>query len=193
MQFWPRLCRALVLVCMGLVGVTGAQASRMTTGLVIDRMTLLRMTDRVMESGAVVPVLFSADRYAVVRRGWIAGFLNRFRDDLSRKNVPVSLPQGDSGWRTGFNCTAFTDLFLGNAAAEMMVDQWHSDAQADRPAIVAVWYTPDTAPIDPRTKRRQAHSVVLILTDAGPVFVDPQSGVVNLTRTELLTVTHRRA
>lgn len=170
-----------------------AQAGRMTTGKIIDRFALLQETDRAMAGRAIVPVTFSADRYAVVRRSWIDGFLARFRDDLSHKDVPVSNLTGDSGWRSGFNCTAFTDLFLGDAAAELMVDQWHSSDQADRPAIIALWYTPDSSRIDPRTHRRPAHSVVLILTDVGPVFVDPQRGEIQLSSAELQSVTHRRA
>jgi hypothetical protein len=165
----------------------------MSCGQVIDRVALLQETDRAMQGRVPVPVTFSADRYALVRRSWINGFMERFREDLSRKDVPVNEIRGDSGWRQGFNCTAFTDLFLGNAAAELMVDQWHNSVQADRPAIVAVWYTPDRAKVDPRTHRRPAHSVVLILTDTGAVFVDPQLGEIKLSSNELRTVTHRRA
>lgn len=188
-QWW-----ALSVIAMAaLVLPSHAWAGRMATGKVIDRVALLHETDRAMASRAVVPVTFSADRYALVRHSWISGFLQRFRADLSRKDVPVSELRGDSGWRQGFNCTAFTDLFLGNAAAELMVDQWHERVQADRPAIVAVWYTPDNSPFDPKTRRRAAHSVVLILTDVGAVFVDPQSGEITLTATELGTVIHRRA
>jgi hypothetical protein len=58
---------------------------------------------------------------------------------------------------------------------------------------MAVWYTPDHAKPDPQTNRRPAHSVVLILTDSGAVFVDPQRGEINLSPTELRTVIHRRA
>lgn len=165
----------------------------MTTGRVIDRVALLKETDRAMANRAFVPVTFSADRYALVRHSWVAGFLERFRQDLSRKEVPVCDARGDTGWRQGFNCTAFTDLFLGNAGAELMVDQWHHTEQADRPAIIALWYTPDRAKVDPRTNRRPAHSIVLILTDDGPVFVDPQSGEIQLSPRELDTVVHRRA
>jgi hypothetical protein len=186
--------RTIVVVALAALALPSpAQAGRMTTGKVIDRVVLLRETDRAMAGRAPVPVTFSADRYALVRHSWIGGFLQRFRQDLSRKDVPVSELRGDSGWRQGFNCTAFTDLFLGNAAAELMVDQWHEQEQADRPAIVAVWYTPDNAKVDPRTRRRPAHSVVLILTDSGAVFVDPQSGEIQLTPAELRTVVHRRA
>jgi hypothetical protein len=170
-----------------------ASAGRMTTGKVIDRVALLQEADRAMSGRALVPVTFSADRYALVRHSWISGFLERFRQDLFRKDVPVNQLRSDTGWRRGFNCTAFTDLFLGNAAAELMVDQWHEREQADRPAIVAVWYTPDHSKPDPQTKRRAAHSVVLILTDSGAVFVDPQRGEINLSPTELRTVIHRRA
>jgi hypothetical protein len=172
---------------------SAASAGRMTTGKVIDRIALLQEADRAMSGRALVPVTFSADRYALVRHSWISGFLERFRQDLSRKDVPVNDVRSDSGWRRGFNCTAFTDLFLGNAAAELMVDQWHEREQADRPAIMAVWYTPDHAKPDPQTNRRPAHSVVLILTDSGAVFVDPQRGEINLSPTELRTVIHRRA
>lgn len=165
----------------------------MTTGVVIDRVTLLKAIDIAMEGKAAVPVTFSAEHYALVRHEWISGFMERFREDLSHKNVPVSLVRADSGWRPAFNCTAFTDLFLGNAAAELLVDQWHDRVQAERPAIVAVWYTPDRAPLDRENRHRQAHSVVLIFTDIGPVFVDPQCGPVSLTVSELRTVVHRRA
>lgn len=170
-----------------------AQAGQMATGKIIDRVALLKETDRAMSGRALVPVTFSADRYALVRHSWISGFMERFRDDLSRKDVPVSTVTGDSGWRSGFNCTGFTDLFLGNAAAELMVDQWHNAEHADRPAIVAVWYTPDNARIDVRTHHRQAHSIVLIFTDTGAVFVDPQRGEVTLSASELRTIVHRRA
>lgn len=182
----------LTLLCFGALCTPGF-ARGMCAGRIINRIELLQATEAAMGGCAMVQVEFSADRYAIVRRGWISGFLDRFRADLSRKDVPVSQISGDSGWRAGFNCTAFTDLFLGNAGAELMVDQWHSPRQADRPAIVAVWYTPDDSRVDAQTQRRPAHSIVLILTDDGPVFVDPQRGEVRLSANELRTITHRRA
>jgi hypothetical protein len=180
-----------VLVVLGLA--VAAHARGMATGQVLDRMQLLSAVDRAMAGKVHVPVTFSSGSYAEVRREWIKGFMERFRADLSRKDVPVNLWRGDTGWRPNFNCTAFTDLFLGNAAAELMRDLWHSSVQAERPAIVAVWYTPEDGPVDPVSHRRPAHSVVLVLTDQGPVFVDPQRGEVRLTDRELATVIHRRA
>lgn len=183
---------AILLSCLSALSPV-AHARGICAGRVVSRIELLHATEAAMAGCTTAPVEFSADRYAIVRRGWIPGFMNRFRADLSRKDVPVSEVSGDSGWRTGFNCTAFTDLFLGNAGAELLVDQWHSDRQADRPAIIAVWYTPDSARVDARTQRRPAHCVVLILTDTGPVFVDPQRGEISLSPSELRTITHRRA
>lgn len=186
-----RLRAALSLIAVVALPVL-LPARGMVTGQVLDRISLLNAANNAM-TGAAAPVQFSASQYALVRRTWIDGFLERFRADLSRKDVPISTNRGDSGWRTGFNCVAFTDLFLGNAAAEMMVDQFHERVQADRPAIIAIWYTPEKGTVNPRTGQRDAHSIVLILTDQGPVFVDPQRGQIQLTQAELNTVIHRRA
>lgn len=179
---------------MTVAAIGEARGTNMTTGRVYGRIELLAQVDIAVPPGqCVAPVVFSASHYAEVRHRWIIGFLKRFRADLSRKDVPVGSMSNGPGWQTRFNCTAFTDLFLGNASAELMVDLWHARSDAERPAIIAIWYTPDRAPVDARSGQRLQHSVVLIVTDSGPVFVDPQVGEVILSPRELRTISHRRA
>ncbi len=189
---WLRLFAACALA-MTVAAIGEARGTNMTTGRVYGRIELLAQVDIAVPPGqCVAPVVFSASHYAEVRHRWIIGFLKRFRADLSRKDVPVGSMSNGPGWQTRFNCTAFTDLFLGNASAELMVDLWHARSEAERPAIIAIWYTPDRAPLDARGQRLQ-HSVVLVVTESGPVFVDPQVGEVILSPRELRTISHRRA
>ncbi|MDP2137726.1 MAG: hypothetical protein Q8J74_07710 [Candidatus Didemnitutus sp.] len=189
---WLRLFAACALA-LTVAAIGEARGTNMTTGRVFGRIELLAEVDKAVPPGqCVAPIAFSASHYAEVRHRWIIGFLKRFRADLSRKDVPVGSMTYGSGWQTRFNCTAFTDLFLGNASAELMVDLWHARSEAERPAIIAIWYTPDRAPVDARGQRLQ-HSVVLVVTESGPVFVDPQAGEVILSPRELSTISHRRA
>jgi hypothetical protein len=170
----------------------------MATGRVLDQTQMMVECNSLLPIGVMVsvPVQFSSLHYAEVDSHWIPGFMDRFRSDLFRQGVPVNLATGKTGWQERFNCTGFTDLFVGEAGAELMVSLWQSRLQVERPAILVVWFLPD----DPRRGAapaaagpRPGHAVVLILTEAGPKWWDPQSGEIHLSSTELSSIYHRRA
>lgn len=168
-----------------------ARTTTMSTGRVMNHEIVARTADQMLPAGAwAARIEFSAADYVEVKREWIGGFMRRFRSELFRKNVPVNSARG--GWQTRFNCTAFTDLFIGNAGTEMMTEQWQSGQSTARPAILALWYIPDNGPRESNGSP-QRHCITLVLTDGGPVFVDPQVGEVKLSQNELRTIVHRRA
>ncbi len=147
----------------------------------------------------------SSALYAEVNSRWLAGFMERYRADLHQKGVPVSVVPGSarSGWDPSFNCTMFAELYVADAGAELLAQMSYShDAVGwppfSRPAIFTVWYTPDDAPIDPTSKQRAQHCVVLVITESGARFVDPQSqatptGEVTLSASEKRSISHRQA
>lgn len=192
-RVWPE-ARGALAGLIGLFTVVGSPAgeTRMATGKMLSPVDLLLAANNVVPGVAyVAPVQFSSTQYAEVRRTWVTGFLRRFQDDLRRMKVPAGLL--DERSETAAGSTVFTDLFLGNANAELMTDLWHSKAAAQRPAILAIWYTPDAAAPPAAGGRPAQRSVLLILTDGGPIFVDPRRGEIKLSIEEVRSISHRRA
>lgn len=133
---------------------------------------------------AKVPV-FDSLVFAQVSGAWLAGFKDRFQARLFSDGLSISVPGGQTGWDTSFDCIYLADAFHYLANLE-----YHSDARrifSTPPglAMVRVFYHPDGA--------KANHVIFLVLTDHGGVFYDPQVGPVKLSPTELASIVRTEA
>lgn len=119
-----------------------------------------------------LPGFIGDETYARVRAAAIPALNDDFLATLSR--------QGMSGrWDRRFDCNRFAALWIGLAQARYAVEQWHSKVAPQALALGEVWYRPDGAP--PGT----GHAIVAAVTDAGPLFIEPQTGaIVHLSASE---------
>jgi hypothetical protein len=87
------------------------------------------------------------------------------------------------GWDEKFNCIHFTSLYIELAQLKFASKSVSYYSKADALAMGEFWYHPDGF------KNGVDHSIVIIYTTKGIVFIEPQSGKeVNLTKTELMSV-----
>jgi hypothetical protein len=142
-----------------------------------------QMTAAVLGVGIRAVPQWAALNYAPMRRAELTTFQAMFRARLSKAGVPVSYAA--SGWQARFNCWAFCEAFVVEASLALMLEQHHSWSKAERPAIIPFAFTrADGA----------CHAILLIITDAGPVWWDPQTGEHrNLTAAELASVWYPEA
>lgn len=125
-----------------------------------------------------LPATLSISNYLEVNSAAIPGLMAAYHQELF--NVGVV------NWNERFNCTDFTDFFLGYAGAETMVQTFHSAEPAAKPAIFALWYHPNT--------EIEGHSIIVIITEKGLIYIDPQGDTpTHLTKQELLSVYHLRS
>lgn len=175
---------AIVLLVLWLGGV------RLTAAVYTER--VLSREEFVASIRSVTPMVpFCAGRaYAVVDEAALAELLAGFRMSLSRSGLGVAA-NGRGSWDTRFNCYALAWGYITQASIELAREKWHSYSAATRPAMVAVSYRPD-APAA-AGEQNVAHTVVLVVTERGPVFIDPQLGEVALSAHELATVFYPQA
>lgn len=117
------------------------------------------------------PVL-ATYRYAVVRRSALVDVTAQVRRTLSKVyGVGVSIVTGSTGWNPRFDCEAFAMAYSLELRARLMRELWHSGEEATRPAVFMFGHL---------TGPDRGHALLFVLTDEGPVFVDPVVGVVVL-------------
>ncbi len=173
--------------------VQASTAAGMFTKVIYSRDDVSRIC---LPLGAV-GTLFQANTYAQVRASELPAFTQRYRYFLfGPLNVPISEVSYKTGWTPRFNCVFFSESYAVLAGSELNSVSFYSWTAADRPAVFVVWYFPTNAPVD-SSGRRIPHSIVLVLTDVGPKFIEPQmswtpTGEVNLTQTEINSIYHRR-
>lgn len=138
------------------------------------------------------PPTLSTTTYLEVSSAAVYPLIQAYRDEVSHIGVGIS-NAGSSGWDLRFNCTDFTDLFLGYAGARVCAQLWLSSSTGQKPAVFALWYIPDRSRAA-NSAAPEGHSIVAILTDHGVTFVDPQlQDPVTLSPTELASVYHLRS
>lgn len=135
-------------------------------------------TERVYDFGEVVSavrVIANCDTkvssfgpYAEVRYDSIPKLREDFLRFLSGQGIPVSVIRGKSGASERFNCTAFVNSFLGYTQGRLMRELFQSESKAVRPAIFTVYYH-----VNGETDKM--HAIVLMLTDKGAKWQDPQT------------------
>jgi hypothetical protein len=110
----------------------------------------------------------AGSHYVTFRRDELVAFLAVVKHRLSKEY--------GARWDVRFNCYAITRNFVNEAGKQLARGD---SVIAVLPAAFLVAYIKESG---------NAHAVALVLTDAGPVWLDPQSGPVALTPTELITV-----
>lgn len=163
------------------------------TGVFLNRSQMVTQCTLAMVSFP----LTQADSYAVVSYQWLSTCLPTFQQELFDHGIQVSSLTGVSGWATTFNCVAFSRAFQTFAA-----EHYHTDSRfvAIPPpflAICTVNYIRDTdaryaASLTP-TQMPELHQILLVITDRGPVWFDPQIGITTLTFTELNSISFKQA
>lgn len=142
-------------------------------------------------------IMFQAQSYAQIRASELPAFTQRYRNFLfGPLGVPISEVSYRTGWTPRFNCVFFSEAYVLLAGAELNGVSFHSWVAADRPAVFVTFYTPDNGPVDDKGNRIH-HSIVLLLTDEGPKFIEPQmswtaTGEVKLSPAELASVYYKR-
>lgn len=146
-----------------------------STGRVYDQATMTAnvafMKNAKPEYNSEAPYL----GYAQVSSAWIDGFYGRYRNDLKSNNVHYDVH---------FDCVYYSILCIGDAGAEFLADEPTSKLSAQGLAMFLVEYVPDNF----NTPINVSHAIVLFLTEKGPVFFDPQVGVVTLDQKEVRSV-----
>lgn len=123
---------------------------------------------------AGVPVMpgLAARHYAEVERKALVGFHADFWWALSKRG----LVRHD----LRFNCFAISWAFVTEASHVLWREKWSEDSPVWRPAIFPVSYVKADG---------NGHCLLLVLTNAGPVWWDAQAGLARpLTKLELGTV-----
>lgn len=85
-------------------------------------------------------------------------------------------------WDTRFDCVALALAANLELRARLMSEYWMASTEARRPACVIVFYRPDHRPDGLN------HAILFIVTDQGPVWWDPVSGLRMLTAEEVKSV-----
>lgn len=123
-----------------------------------------------------LPGFIGDETYARVRAAAIPALHDDFAATVHRQGLPAR-------WDRRFDCNRFAALWIGLAQARYAVEQWHSKAAPQALALAEVWYRPEGA--TPGT----GHAIVAAVTDAGPLFIEPQTGaIVHLSATERASI-----
>jgi hypothetical protein len=101
----------------------------------------------------------SDESYAIVNSGWLRTFAVDYSEALKKAT-------GGKGYSKRFDCNRFTTFFIGLAQAA-----YHrltfNDSAPDNIAVGHFWY---------KTEQGVSHSIVVAMTEKGPLFFDPQLG-----------------
>lgn len=125
---------------------------------------------------ALPRVAASEAAYAEVDSTKLGAYYSHFLAELGHvtgQNAPH--------WDANANCTCFSSFYADLAKAEYYLLEFHSfTGGATAPAVGTVWYVKDG--VGPK----QGHAIVVVLTEKGRLFIEPQNGaIVTLSPTEL--------
>jgi hypothetical protein len=174
---------AVLILCVFIISCTRtAGLPKLTDGVILTRTDVtIKLSTQIS-----LPPTLSTQNYLEVDQSALPVLIDSYRQELFNQGIAISDITGQSGWDTRFNCTDFTDYFLGYAGAKVMVQLSNSWSVGQKPAIFALWYLPDGAKI--------GHSIVVVITNKGIIFIDPQlQNPVTLTLTERASVYHLRS
>lgn len=114
--------------------------------------------------------------YAELRRSELPVLHALFLAHLNKLGLPARITAPGARWDVRLNCYGLSRAFVAFANAQLCLERWHSSSCAPMPAMAITCYV---------TRNGGRHAIVLIVTDDGPLFWDPQSGPVELTPAEL--------
>lgn len=82
-------------------------------------------------------------------------------------------------WDANASCTCFSSFYADLAKAEYYLLEFNTQTAATAPAVGTVWYVKDGPP-------KVGHAIVVVLTEKGRLFIEPQTGAqVTLSPAEL--------
>lgn len=137
-------------------------ASPLSTGDVVQR----------HELAGYLPGLMGDGPYAKVKLSALSTHYTKFRKDLFDKGVIQ--------WDKRFDCNHFATYYVATAQIDYYLANFHSNTPAQTLALAEVWYHPGGGP---------GHAIVAACTDAGLVFIEPQTGnLVQLTKDERMSI-----
>ncbi len=145
----------------------------------------------------VGPPTINSASYAEVSNAWLSSYstMSAFKADLFKRGVISSTFTGASGWDVTFDCVYFCHAFITYAQEE-----YHKAAERvtnPPPGLAIIWieYYRDSDLADAAAHHKEAdgHAILLVLTDHGPIFFDPQTGIVTLSPTEVNSIFFRVA
>jgi hypothetical protein len=108
--------------------------------------------------------------YAEVDSRWLGSFHNKLHKDF--------ISNGIVDWEDSFDCSKFAAAYCAAAQMEYyksISSKWKS-GMATALGVGEIWYV---------TPNGRGHAVVLVLSDVGSLYIDPQTGkIVELTPEE---------
>jgi hypothetical protein len=116
--------------------------------------------------------VYGDTKYAVVKASSIPEMYQLFQKEIFDKGVVK--------WDDRFDCNHFASYFVSLAQVKYYLDNWNSSTPAQTLAMGVIWYRLDG--------RVTYHAVVVVYTDAGLKYLEPQTGkLVTLSKTEELS------
>lgn len=100
--------------------------------------------------------------YATVKADALPAYYDSYRQELFDKGV--------TKWDVRFDCNHFASYYIAKAQLEYYSANFHSSTPAQTLALAEVWYKPAWA------GGKQGHAIVAAFTDAGLLFIEPQTG-----------------
>ena len=119
---------------------------------------------------------YSSPSYEVLDYDWL---VNSYHGIFWGKMFDESITKGD----IRANCTIFTEEYIAGLQRMYYRDHFHSSSQTIKLAVGEFWYLPDPNNV------AEGHSVVVAITNKGPVYIEPQSRdktqILNLTDAQI--------
>ena len=155
------------------------------------------MKERLAKLGIDEPIYQSA-YYAEVNSVWLATFEDRFKGALEQHGV--------TGWTYTFNCVHYCAAFRVlaeqeyNHATSPNLNEFitRTTTTAQSLAIVTIGYFRDSDIADAKSKgwdgksegygAPEAHAILIVMTDRGECYWDPQSGPITLSPAEIESI-----
>ena len=163
----------LLLLCFAVVGCspnTQEKPQHVSSSKIYSQLDIINFCATFKKANAYIENSNQYLGYAEVNSAWIDGFYKRWRTDAESKHLV---------WNSKFCCVYFSILCIGDAGAEFLNDEADTHMQVQGLAMFLMEYVPEGS------LGNEAHAIVMFLTDKGPVYVDPQVGVVTLTKKEV--------
>ena len=175
MSRWAQLARWVVLGVLLLGLATSCSRSPNVPVSIVDGKTLTQIQIELAVPGKVAA---SQAMYAEVDSTKLGAYYTHFLSVFS-----LATGQNAPHWDANASCTAFADLYADLAKCEYYQLEFRTVTQATAPAVGSVWYVKDD--------NRQGHAIVMVLTERGRLFIEPQTGaVVTLTPAEIASIWH---
>ena len=162
----------LLLLCLvvGCSPNTPDKPQHVSSGKVYSQLDIINFCATFKKANSYIENSNNYLGYAEVNSQWIDGFYKRWRLDAESKHLV---------WDSKFCCIYFSVLCIGDAGAEFLNDETDTHMQVQGIAMFMMEYVPEGS------LGNDAHAIIMFLTERGPVYLDPQVGIVTLTKKEV--------